>query len=107
MFTNSASLALLANGFVQGCIGLTLMAEMPAFMNQQLGINIKNSGLLSAMPYVCNYLSVEGFSFFFDYCMVSLRREPSCTYSSYKHSWSADRGVGAGPGETCGSGRIA
>lgn len=76
MFTNSACLALLLNSFAAGCIGLTLMAEMPAFMNQQLGMNIRNSGLLSAMPYLCNYMSVEGFSIFFDHCMVS---SLSCT----------------------------
>jgi hypothetical protein len=71
MLTNPASLAALFNSFAQGWVGLTLMAEMPAFMNQQLGLNIRNSGLLSSMPYVFNYLSVEGFSLFFDYAMVN------------------------------------
>ncbi|XP_037294522.1 putative inorganic phosphate cotransporter [Manduca sexta] len=45
----------------------TLMTEMPSYMRQVLGVDIKSNGLMSALPYMAIYLLSYPFGFLADY----------------------------------------
>ncbi|KAJ8731672.1 hypothetical protein PYW07_004836 [Mythimna separata] len=45
----------------------TLMTEMPSYMKQVLGVDIKANGLMSALPYLAMYLLSFPFGFLSDY----------------------------------------
>ncbi|XP_021195146.2 putative inorganic phosphate cotransporter [Helicoverpa armigera] len=47
----------------------TLMTEMPSYMKQVLGVDIKANGLMSALPYLAMYLLSFPFGFISDYIL--------------------------------------
>lgn len=48
----------------------TLMTEMPSYMKQVLGVDIKANGLMSALPYLAMYLLSFPFGFLSDYFLA-------------------------------------
>ncbi|KAG6449210.1 hypothetical protein O3G_MSEX005914 [Manduca sexta] len=66
------SLPFLSLIFVHCCQGWgfwTLMTEMPSYLNQVLGVDIKSNGVMSALPYLAMYLLSFPFGFFSDYVL--------------------------------------
>ncbi|XP_022837725.1 putative inorganic phosphate cotransporter [Spodoptera litura] len=47
----------------------TLMTEMPSYMKQVLGVDIKANGLMSALPYLAMYMLSFPFGFLSDYIL--------------------------------------
>ncbi|XP_052747704.1 putative inorganic phosphate cotransporter isoform X2 [Galleria mellonella] len=47
----------------------TLMTEIPSYMNQVLGVNMKSNGLMSALPYLSMFLLSFPFGFFSNYVL--------------------------------------
>ncbi|CAH2048167.1 unnamed protein product, partial [Iphiclides podalirius] len=47
----------------------TLMTEIPSYMNQVLGVNIKTNGMMSALPYLAMYLFSFPLGFLSDYIL--------------------------------------
>ncbi|XP_048478558.1 putative inorganic phosphate cotransporter isoform X1 [Plutella xylostella] len=48
----------------------TLMTEMPSYMSQVLGVNIKANGVMSALPYLAMYLMSLPFGFLSDHILA-------------------------------------
>ncbi|KAJ0176884.1 hypothetical protein K1T71_008063 [Dendrolimus kikuchii] len=62
--------AFLSLVFVHSCQAWgfwTLMTEMPSYLKQVLGVDIKANGVMSAMPYLAMYLLSFPFGFLSDY----------------------------------------
>ncbi|XP_032517399.2 putative inorganic phosphate cotransporter isoform X1 [Danaus plexippus] len=49
---------------------LTLYSEVPAFMDKVVGVNIKANGLLTALPFLCMWVTNFFFSWFTDMLIV-------------------------------------
>ncbi|KOB69180.1 Sodium-dependent phosphate transporter [Operophtera brumata] len=47
----------------------TLMTEMPSYMKQVLGVDIKANGLMSALPYLAMYMLSFPFGFLSDFIL--------------------------------------
>nr|XP_023022082.1 putative inorganic phosphate cotransporter [Leptinotarsa decemlineata] len=45
----------------------TLLSEIPTYMNKIIGFNMKQNGLLSAIPYLTNFIMTYVFSYLSDY----------------------------------------
>ncbi|XP_073956620.1 putative inorganic phosphate cotransporter isoform X1 [Choristoneura fumiferana] len=48
----------------------TLMTEMPSYMSQVLGVDIKANGVMSALPYIAMYVLSFPFGFLSDYILA-------------------------------------
>lgn len=66
-FTRKEALTLLVSSFVYGWINFTLLSELPAYLNDQLGFGISSSGILCIIPYGALFIFTIGFGNLFDY----------------------------------------
>jgi len=69
IFTHPASVTLLLNFWTFGWIGYMVLTEMPSYLNDELGYDLSEAGLLSVLPYVFNFISVMTSGRLFDYLL--------------------------------------
>lgn len=69
IFTHPASVTLLLNFWTFGWIGYMVLTEMPSFLNDELGYDLSEAGLLSVLPYIFNFASVMTSGRLFDYLL--------------------------------------
>ncbi|KAL4708201.1 hypothetical protein ACJJTC_005343 [Scirpophaga incertulas] len=69
LFTSLPFIALIITHCGQNWGFWTLMTEIPSYMKQVLGVDIKSNGLMSALPYLAMYLMSFPIGFMSDYVM--------------------------------------
>ncbi|KAH9514175.1 hypothetical protein Btru_030464 [Bulinus truncatus] len=57
MFTSGPLWAVIVGHFCSNYLAYTLITSLPTFMKESLNFDIKQNGLLSALPYVCQFFS--------------------------------------------------
>ncbi|XP_059045667.1 putative inorganic phosphate cotransporter [Achroia grisella] len=67
LFTSMSFISLIIVHCGQNWGFWTLMTEIPSYMNQVLGVNMKSNGLMSALPYLSMFLLSFPFGFISNY----------------------------------------
>eukprot|EP01038_Epipyxis_sp_PR26KG_P017429 gene17429-24098_t len=68
--TNPTSLTLLAASWCHGWTGYTLVSEMPAYLNDELGYDLQTAGFICIFPFLALFLSSIVYGMLFNHCQA-------------------------------------
>jgi len=74
-FTNPAGLTLMFNAWTFGYIGFMMLSEMPAYLVDELDMDLESAGLLSICPYLAMFIAVIVSAKIFEYVQFERKWE--------------------------------